>query len=149
MIKRTSKRLNRDVVEGDIDALGYVMSTLQEVRRKQTEIELHFGPITQMYAIMDQYLPNIMEKEEQDARAPMVVGIPPGEAVERLKRFKEEFEVRGRKQEIYYQGEDLFGLPHQQYPQLDTIKEWWEYLWLEVPDKTDEMKTQIDNFAAR
>ena len=100
----------------------------------------------------------------------MVVGIPPGEAVERLKRFREEFEVRGRKQEIYYQGEDLFGLPHQQYPQLDqtkkelgylaqlydlyvavldTIKEWREYLWMEVPDKTDEMKTQIDNFAAR
>merc|ERR1719162_1525504 len=93
-------------------------------------------------------------RAEYERSGPMVRGIPPREAVERLKRFKEEYEVRGRKQEIYFLGEDLFGLPHQQYPKLDetkkelghlsqlydlyvavleTIAEWKEYLWVDVP----------------
>ncbi|EER16954.1 hypothetical protein Pmar_PMAR024462, partial [Perkinsus marinus ATCC 50983] len=56
-IKTTAKRMNRTVEDGDIDALGYVMRTLNDVRRKQSEIELEFGPITHMYAILDTYLP--------------------------------------------------------------------------------------------
>eukprot|EP00929_Paragymnodinium_shiwhaense_P087549 TRINITY_DN476_c0_g6_i1.p1 TRINITY_DN476_c0_g6~~TRINITY_DN476_c0_g6_i1.p1 ORF type:complete len:3651 (-),score=1240.57 TRINITY_DN476_c0_g6_i1:538-10725(-) len=100
----------------------------------------------------------------------MVRGIPPREAVERLKRFNEEFEVRARKQEIYYLGEDLFGLPHQQYPQLDktrqelsylsqlydlyvavleTIKEWKDYLWTDVPEHMEAMQKQVDQFSGR
>eukprot|EP00397_Hematodinium_sp_SG-2012_P000031 GEMP01000031.1.p1 GENE.GEMP01000031.1~~GEMP01000031.1.p1 ORF type:complete len:4639 (+),score=1050.01 GEMP01000031.1:391-14307(+) len=223
MVKNTQKRLNREVVSGDIDALGYVMQTLNEVRSKQSEIELEFGPITHMYAILDQYLPNILDKDEQDARSllqsnwdkllkeslkrqdelsvkqaeykrtliqtvnnfkkdvrdfrreyeahgPMVKGIPPREAVERLRRFKEEYEVRERKQNIYYLGEDLFGFPHQQYPQLDstkkelaylgqlyelysavleTVSRWREFLWIETPDHMEDMKVQVDNFANR
>ncbi|EER19993.1 conserved hypothetical protein, partial [Perkinsus marinus ATCC 50983] len=223
-IKTTAKRMNRTVEDGDIDALGYVMRTLNDVRRKQSEIELEFGPITHMYAILDTYLPNnVMDKDEQDARSmlkrnwlklveesekrqqelclkqaeykktliqtvnnfkkdvrdfrknyeshgPMVNGIAPREAVERLKRFKEEFEVRSRKQEIYYLGEDLFGLPHQQYPKLEktkqelgylaqlydlyvlvleTIKEWKDYLWTEVPQHIEDMRSQIEVFSNR
>eukprot|EP00927_Polykrikos_kofoidii_P046386 TRINITY_DN40623_c0_g2_i1.p1 TRINITY_DN40623_c0_g2~~TRINITY_DN40623_c0_g2_i1.p1 ORF type:complete len:3637 (-),score=783.39 TRINITY_DN40623_c0_g2_i1:390-10571(-) len=100
----------------------------------------------------------------------MVRGIPPREAVERLKRFKEEYDVRARKQEIYYLGEDLFGLPHQQYPNLDTTKEelgylsqlydlyvavlqtitdWRDYLWTDVPDLIEGMKSQVEAFAGR
>ena len=175
MVKHTTKRLNREVSDGDIDALGYVMQTLQEVRAKQSEIELEFGPITHMYQILDSYVPNIIDKDEQDQRSmlranwdklltdseqrqdelsakqadhkrtlintvnnfkkdvrefrknyeesgPMVPGIPPASAVERLKRFREEFQVRERKQAIYYLGEDLFGLPHQQYPQMEKTQ---------------------------
>jgi len=223
MIKGTTKKLSREVSSGDIDALGYVMQTLQEVRAKQSEIELDFIPIQHMYKILDENLPDIMDKEEQDARCalqsnwtkllsesetrqeelsmkqvqykrnliktvnsfkkdvvefrasyerhgPMVRGIPPREAVERLKRFREEYDVRGRKQEIYFLGEDLFGLPHQQYPKLDqtkqelgylatlydlyvavleTIKEWKDYLWLDVPEHMETMSKTIENFAGR
>jgi dynein heavy chain len=154
------------------------MQTLQEVRAKQSEIELDFIPITQMYKILEENLPDVLaqDKEEQEVRdgltnnwakllaesesrqeefslkqvaykknliktvnafkkdvaefralydrhGPMVRGIPPREAVERLKRFKEEYDVRERKQMIYYLGEDLFGLPHQQYPKLDLTKQ--------------------------
>ena len=223
-IKQTMKRLVRPVEDGDIDALGSVMATLQEVRKQQSEIEIDFIPITHTYAILDQYLPpNVIDKDEQDARSmlnsnwaklleesqkrqsflstkqveyksvleatiqnfrkdvkdfrkayeergPMVVGLAPKEAVERLKRFKEEYEVRARKQEIYYRGEDLFGLNHQQYPQLEatkkelaylaqlydlytqvleTIKEWKEYLWTEVPGHVEVMKQQVDTFTNR
>jgi len=223
MVKSTSKKLKREVGSGDIDALAYVMQTLQEVYAKQSEIELDFVPIEHMYRILDEHLPNIMDKEEQDTRSmlernwkelledtekrqqelsekqihykkdliktvnafkkdvarfraeyersgPMVKGIPPREAVERLKRFKEEFEVRDRKQEIYYIGEDLFGVPHQRYPALDTtrqelgylsqlydlyvavletIKDWRDYLWCDVGENMEEMQKKIDNFAGR
>eukprot|EP00971_Amphidinium_carterae_P073463 1452523-Amphidinium_carterae.1 len=223
MIKATTKKLQREVADGDIDALGYVMQTLQEVRAKQSEIELEMSPIMHMYRILDENLPNIIDKDEADARlymrsgwerlladsearqeelslkqiqykknliktvnlfkkdvtefragyehhGPMVRGIPPREAVERLKRFKEEYEVRGRKQEIYFLGEDLFGLPHQRYPKLDqtkqelgfltqlydlyvavleTIKEWKEYFWIEVPENMEQMQKTIEGFAAR
>jgi dynein heavy chain len=63
-----------------------------------------------------------------EEKGPMVAGIEPREAVERLKRFKEEFEVRSRKQEMYKLGEDLFGLPNQLYPQLDLTKKELGYL---------------------
>jgi dynein heavy chain len=224
-IKKLTKQLAREVDTTDIDALGYVMQSLQEVRAKQSEIELDFIPISTMYKILEENLPDLLQqdKEEQDMRAalqrnwsnlvktheerqeefslrqvsykknliktvnsfkkdvnefrslydrhgPMVKGIPPREAVERLKRFKEEYDVRARKQDIYYLGEDLFGLPHQQYPKLDltkqelgylsqlydlyvavleTIKEWKDYLWTDVPEHMETMQKQIDTFAGK
>ncbi|CAD7937234.1 unnamed protein product [Amoebophrya sp. A120] len=223
MVKHTTKRLHREVAEGDIDALGYVMQTLQEVRAKQSEIELEFGPITHMYQILDQYVPNMIDKDEQDQRSmlrnnwdkllqdsesrqehlskqqaehkrmlittvntfkkdvrvfrehyerngPMVRGIPPAKAVERLRRFQEEFDIRNRKRQIYRLGEDLFGLPHQQYPQLekteselaylsqlydlyvvvlDTIRDWKELLWQDVPEHMEKMSATTEKFQAR
>ena len=44
------------------------------------------------------------------------------DAVERVKRFKAECDVRTRKQEIYHAGEELFGFPHQIYPELEQTK---------------------------
>ena len=52
----------------------------------------------------------------------MVNGIKPREAVERLTRFKEEYRVRNKLYEINKCGEELFGLPHQQYPELEKSK---------------------------
>jgi len=43
MIKKTSKRLSREVGEGDIDGLRFVMQTLQEVREKESEIDLEMA----------------------------------------------------------------------------------------------------------
>jgi dynein heavy chain len=109
-------------------------------------------------------------RSDYDRHGPMVKGIPPQEAVERLKRFREEFDVHSRKQHIYFTGEDLLGLPHQQYPKLDQTKQELHYLstlydlyvavletisgyrelaWADVGDKVDSMKTTIDGFAAR
>lgn len=220
MIKNTHKKMKREVGAGDIDALAYVMETLTEIRAKQSEIELEFIPIDHMYRVLDEHLPHICDKDEQDARAmlrrnwsdlledsekkqaelceaqvqykkdliktvnffkkevvkfrsdyersgPMVRGIPPQEAVERLRRFREEYDVRSRKQAIYFMGEDLFGLEHQQYPQLDqtqkelellsklydlyvavldTIKEWRTMPWLDIPENMEAMKSKIEGF---
>lgn len=223
VIKSTMKKLSQEVADGDIEALGHVMRTLREVREKQGEIELELEPVAQMYAMLDSYLPNILDKEEQDARSmlqsswtrllaesetrhleltvkqvqfkrnliktvhsfkrdvekfrrdyeergPMVKGIRPRQAVERLKRCKEEYEVHDRKRQIFGLGEDLFGLPHQTYTQLDqtekeldylsqlyglytavleTIGRWKDYLWVDVPAQMESMKKEADQFASR
>jgi dynein heavy chain len=69
VVKTTTGKLSREVTNSDIDALGYVMETLREVREKQSEIEHEFVPLKQMYKILDDNLPEILDdKEEQDAR---------------------------------------------------------------------------------
>ena len=106
-------------------------------------------------------------RKDYEKNGPMVVGIAPREAVERLRRFKEEYSVRERNYEINHAGEELFGLPHQQYPELeqskkelelltqlydlytqviDTVNSWKEMVWSDAVEKIDEMKTQIDQF---
>eukprot|EP00435_Cladocopium_sp_Y103_P050475 s450_g15.t1 len=78
-------------------------------------------------------------------------------------RCKEEYEVHDRKRQIFGLGEDLFGLPHQTYTQLDqtekeldylsqlyglytavleTIGRWKDYLWVDVPAQMESMKKE-------
>lgn len=53
---------------------------------------------------------------------PLVKGLAPMEAVDRLTRFREETKIRERKFDLYRGGEDLFALPHQEYPGLERVK---------------------------
>lgn len=106
-------------------------------------------------------------RKDYDKNGPMVNGIRPRDAVERLRRFKEEYLVRERNFEINYAGEELFGLPHQKYPELeqtkkelelltqlydlygtviDTVGKWKEMVWSEAVEKMDEMRDQVENF---
>jgi len=50
----------------DIDSSGSVMYALEEIRKKESEIELQFRPVTEMYSLLETYLPEVMEKEESD-----------------------------------------------------------------------------------
>jgi hypothetical protein len=43
---------------------------------------------------------------------PMVPNIEPSEAMNRLKEFKDRYEMNKRKYDIYHNGEALFGMPH-------------------------------------
>ncbi|CDJ43277.1 hypothetical protein ETH_00008805 [Eimeria tenella] len=107
-------------------------------------------------------------REEFTKNGPACPGIRPRAAVERVKRFKAECDVRTRKQEVYYAGEELFGFPHQAYPELeqtkkelanltllydiyvqviDTIKEWKDILWAEAPPQIPYMTEKIQNFS--
>ena len=155
----------------DIDTLGNVMSALEEIRMKESDIDLQFRPVAEMYNLLELHLSNVMDKEEMDAKSilekrwrelvslsestrnslhtqqakfkktlingikhlivdvedlrknfeengPMVPGIAPREALNRLRIFSEEYQVRKRRYESYDSGETLFGLPHQKYPAL-------------------------------
>ena len=55
----------------DIDSLGGVMSALEEIRKKQSDIALQFKPINDMYALIDTYFSHIMEKDEIDSKTTM------------------------------------------------------------------------------
>lgn len=50
----------------DIDSLGSVMYALEEIRKKESEIELQFRPVTEMYALLETYIPTVMVNEESD-----------------------------------------------------------------------------------
>ena len=57
-----------------------------------------------------------------DTNGPMVAGISAVEATDRLKRFQMLYEQRERKYKAYHAGEQLFGLPPTEYPELEKTK---------------------------
>lgn len=91
----------------------------------------------------------------------MVSGIEPKEALNRLRMFQDEFSIRHRKFNSYNSGEVLFGLPNQNYPDLDKTKKEIELLdklytlyskvkdimikWKDIP--WSEIKIEIANMA--
>ena len=101
---------------------------------------------------------------------PMVDGLDPNEAVDRLNRFKEEFKIRDRKQESYKGGEELFALPITDYPALAetakqlkladslfglyvdvlaTEEEWKTIQWVDVAANIQDMADKIESYATR
>lgn len=104
------------------------------------------------------------------ANGPMVPGLAPMEAVERLNRFKQEFQIRERKYELYRSGEELFGLPTTDHPDLmkskkdlqlleqlyglyveviETIEDYKSIPWLEVSSNISTMSDKVEQFDAR
>jgi len=214
-------RLKIDKPVKDIDSLGSVMSALEEIRKKQSDISLQFKPITDMYNLVETYFADSMDKEESyqkenikkswdqlvvkavsvrndlqgeqgkyklylinainaltidvkafrhefDTEGPMVPGLEPRDALERLRKFTEEFSVRKRKYDSQFAGEALFGLPHTPYPDLvkteseielldklyslyskvkDTIAKWKEVPWTEILVEIDKMVETTEIFA--
>jgi dynein heavy chain len=101
---------------------------------------------------------------------PMVDGIAPNDAVDRLSRFKEEYKIRQRKMESYMGGEELFALPLTEYPELvqtekeikladqlfslyvdvlSTFGEWKQVLWSDIALQITDMNDKIESFALR
>lgn len=58
----------------------------------------------------------------------MRTGLSPAEAVEALKRFQAEYEIRARKMETFQAGEALFALPKTEYPEMVRTKKELELL---------------------
>ena len=98
----------------------------------------------------------------------MVPGIEPRDALERLRKFTEEFSVRKRKFDSQFAGEALFGLPHTPYPDLvktemeielldklyslyskvkDTIARWKEVQWVEIMNEIEKMVETTETFS--
>jgi len=101
---------------------------------------------------------------------PMVDGVHPNEAVERLKRFQEEFKIREGKMESYKGGEELFALPLTDYPEihathkelkladqlfslyqdvLNTSNEWKDVPWANFSYMIGEINEKIEAFSTR
>lgn len=169
-IRVTTNKLQVEVT--DLDSLRFVMTVLKEIRERESSIEMELTPITDMYLMLEHYLPGgIVDKDEMDrksimrpswrklvdlaekiaeklskiqgqykkqlvldvrefvtdckqfrvdfeANGPQQPGITPVEAVERLRRYKDELQVRERKMEMFIAGEELFALRTTKYPEL-------------------------------
>eukprot|EP00935_MAST-01C_sp_MAST-1C-sp1_P000949 g949.t1 len=109
-------------------------------------------------------------RADYENNGPGSKGIKPMEAVDRLARFNQEYEIRKRKQDLYQMGEGLFNLPQTEYPllgatkkELDlqqklfglyvdvihTIDEWKTIEWTHVMDNIEDMTARVDGFALR
>jgi len=213
-------KLKIDKPAKDIDSLGNVMYALEEIRKKESEIEIQFRPVVDMQNLLDQYLPELREKDDLDAsqildkewgqlvdqaveirnslqhqqaefkkdliqginylvtdvqefrknfelNGPMVAGIEPKEALNRLRMFQDEFSIRNRKFNSYNSGENLFGLPNQSYPELentqnqielldklynlyskvkDIMAKWRDIAWTEIKVEIGQMAEQTEQF---
>lgn len=103
-------------------------------------------------------------RQDWEENGPMVAGLDPMEAVDRLKKFQQMFKVRKRKWESYSSGEELFGLPVTPYPELEatekevqmldrlyslyvtvitTIKGYGDFFWVDVVEQIDSMTEQV------
>ena len=196
------------------------MQALEEIRKKESEIEINFRPVIDMYNLLDTYQPELRGQDETDAstildkvwaklvqeaiqirndlqgqqanfkkdliiginnlvndvqdfrknfelNGPMVPGIEPKEALNRLRMFQEEFSIRLRKFNSYNSGEKLFGLPNQSYPDLertqkeielldklynlyskvkDTMAKWKDIPWTEIKVEIQNMADQTETF---
>lgn len=101
---------------------------------------------------------------------PLIKGLAPMEAVDRLSRFREEAKIRERKFDLYHGGEELFALPHQAYPGLEKVKkdiklasllfdlyvdvirsinEWKLTTWDAVANNVTEMTNTMEAYAGR
>ncbi|KAI3432720.1 hypothetical protein D9Q98_004263 [Chlorella vulgaris] len=106
-------------------------------------------------------------RADWEAAGPTVPGLDPMDASERLRKFQQLFEARKRKWEAYSSGEELFGLPVTQYPELyrtqeeivmldklyslyvsviTTIRGWGDFLWADVVEKIDAMGSQANEY---
>eukprot|EP00796_Vickermania_ingenoplastis_P003819 gene3823-2705_t len=67
-------------------------------------------------------------RNDYDANGPMVEGLQPQEAMERLKRYQRQFDDKYRKWMTFMAGEELFGLPVHKYPELVKTRKELELL---------------------
>ena len=63
-IKQIRLKIDKEVK--DIDSLGSVMTALEEIRKKQSNINFQFKPVSDMYALIENSLE--MDRDELDQR---------------------------------------------------------------------------------
>ena len=109
-------------------------------------------------------------RDEYVRNGPGVASLSPPEAMERLRRYEDEFDILQRKRELYANGEVLFALPSAAYPELDAtakelqllgklyslykdvmtrIDEWRNVLWADVVTSGAAMAAEMEAYAAR
>ena len=109
-------------------------------------------------------------RHDFETQGPSVAGIEPVRAMERLKRFKDEYEFRDRKYKMCKIGEELFAMSETKYPALiktkkeltlltqlydlydnvlKTAKDWNDILWTDVVSNIEDMTQMVENFDSK
>ena len=141
--------------------------------------EIVADKLSAIQGIYKKQLIHDVKEFSQDARefradfeenGPMVQGITPEEAVERLTRFRDQLQLRERKMEMYAAGEELFALRATPYPELtktkkevslldqlyglymdviDTMSTNRGILWSDISEQLEAMEESTNGFDAR
>ncbi|GFR77163.1 dynein heavy chain 8, axonemal, partial [Elysia marginata] len=97
-----------------LEQCGVVTDTLVEVQPKFK------GELTEAVTVLTQDISSFIK--DYDSEGPMEPGIPPALANERLQNFQMHFDDLFHKHTVYSQGEELFGLPKTEEPELMRAK---------------------------
>eukprot|EP01012_Entosiphon_sulcatum_P023115 TRINITY_DN280_c0_g1_i7.p1 TRINITY_DN280_c0_g1~~TRINITY_DN280_c0_g1_i7.p1 ORF type:complete len:2218 (+),score=554.82 TRINITY_DN280_c0_g1_i7:76-6729(+) len=168
-MEENEKLLQQEITD-NLQDLRVLMDTLKEIRERESEIELTFGPVESMYQLLAKYNVSVAKDEfdrvsdlrfkwkklrslanerndqisqlqggfkrdltaqvmrfshevtafrkDFEQHGPMAEGIRPQEAMERLKKYQRLYDDKERKWDTYMAGEELFGLPQHDYPEL-------------------------------
>eukprot|EP00899_Mesostigma_viride_P009315 jgi/Mesvir1/18385/Mv14266-RA.2 len=108
-----------------VDQLPYAWQQLRDRAAKKFDklIQVSPGLRRQLKANVAAFVKDVEKfKREYDNRGPMVKGLKPRVAIERLREFQRGLEERERRWRSYEKGEALFHLPTTQYPELVSIR---------------------------
>ncbi|XP_046389607.1 dynein axonemal heavy chain 5 [Ischnura elegans] len=124
VVSRYEVPVDRETLE-QVDSLRYTWQRLQ-VRALDTHVLL-----LNMQPHLEDDLRKNLQKFRQDSidycheyrtSGPMMAGLSPREASDRLIIFQNRFDGMWRKLQTYQSGEELFGLPITEYPELAQIR---------------------------
>jgi dynein heavy chain, axonemal len=62
-------RLKIEKPAADVDSLGNVMHALEDIRTRESQMDIDFRPVLEMYRLLDIYIPEIMAADETDPSA--------------------------------------------------------------------------------
>ncbi|KAH3727100.1 hypothetical protein DPMN_053025, partial [Dreissena polymorpha] len=108
-----------------VDSLSYGWKKLNTQSREVQDHLLNIQPQfkTNLLNGVEKFMADQMHfVGDYDTKGPMVSGIPPREASDRLNIYQSRFDELWRKYITYSGGEELFGLPVTPYPELQRIK---------------------------
>ena len=124
LLTKHGVRLSKNELQG-VDTLAYKWQKLMQLAGQAGDqlSRAHVEHKSELLRSVDAFVVDVATfKQEYDERGPMVQGIKPRVAVERLKAFERGFKERDRKYEAYHNAEELFGLPHREYPEMAKIR---------------------------
>eukprot|EP00899_Mesostigma_viride_P009796 jgi/Mesvir1/18818/Mv04309-RA.2 len=161
------------VPKEEIDQVGDLRYSWKKLRKLANDVSdnlarLQVGFKRELIKEVKSFVVDVSSfRQDFDSNGPMVPGLAPMDAVDRLKKFQSQFEVRKRKWDNYTSGEELFGLPITKYPELEktekelalldklyslyvlvitTINGYADIYWVEVVSNIDTMTEQVNNF---
>ncbi|XP_071340329.1 dynein axonemal heavy chain 5 isoform X1 [Trachinotus anak] len=108
-----------------VDGLTYAWNNLTAlvVQNQNTLVKIQPSMKADLLSAVQSFQSHVQSFcSEYDHRGPGVEGVAPAEASERLQSFQAEFDQLWRKYTTYSGGEELFGLPVKEYPELQRIK---------------------------
>ncbi len=131
MLRKYDVKVPKDEQEGVADLYAYWhKKVIRLASDKKDQLSLLQGSLKRdLVSAVKVFVSDVaLFRSDFDRHGPMQTGIEPMEAYERLKKYKRLYEERERKWRTYSDGEDLFGLPITEYPELVKTQKELEFL---------------------